>query len=185
MDLLRAVNKVLPKLGESPVTSLDTRNPTVSLILEAVDTQKRDVLLPGWWFNKFERTLYPAPSTKAIAIPPGTLSVRPMHRVKAVVRGAFLIHGDTGAAQWDAPVEVELIDDVAFGDLPEAAAQYIFYMALVETYLTDIGMEAVVQQWQSLSAGAHSTLLSEHLQNRKKSTTNSRRYWNYRNSLRS
>ena len=53
MEKIEAVNTVLNAIGEAPINSLeDTSNVDVSIILEMIKRNIRDVLLDGYDFNK-------------------------------------------------------------------------------------------------------------------------------------
>ena len=52
MEKIEAVNTVLNAIGEAPINSLeDTSNVDVSIILEKIKRNIRDVLLDGYDFN--------------------------------------------------------------------------------------------------------------------------------------
>lgn len=182
MDLLTAVNRILPALGEHPVTSITSRNPTLAIILPKIDNKLDDTLTPGYWFNTFKTTLYPD-SEKVIAIPADTLSFVPTW-VDAIQRGMRLFDPVTQTYLWSSPVEGVRITRVPFDELPESAASYVFYSALVICYVQDLGMESAVQLWQAEAAGAERRLMSEHLRNKKYSTTRSPRYARLRHAMR-
>ena len=59
MKLLDAVNLVLPKLGERPVTSLEVKHPTLAVLLPIIEQTQVNTLQRGWWFNEYEYTAYP------------------------------------------------------------------------------------------------------------------------------
>lgn len=182
MDLLTAVNRILPKLGEHPVTSLNTKHPTLAILLPQIATKLDDTLISGWWFNTFNTKLYPD-SEGGIALPLDTLSFVPK-RDLAVQRGSRLYNGSTMDYKWAAPVEGSLITRIPFDEMPESAAQHIFYASLVAAYVTDIGLENEVQIWQSEAAQAHNRMTAEHFRNKKYSTQRSPRYARYRAALR-
>lgn len=175
MELLRAVNLVMPKLGERPVTSLTVRHPTLAVLLPIIEQTRRTALGKGWWFNEFDYTAYPN-TIGEIDIGADALSFVPYKSDTAVVRGQRLFNPTNLSYVFDAPVEGKVIQDVAFDELPESAATYVFNTALIEAYTTDLGVTQELQVWQSLAGMAWSDLLSEHLRQRKHSTRKSRRW---------
>lgn len=175
MQLLDAVNLVLPKLGERPVTSLTVRHPTLAILLPIIEQTKKTALRRGWWFNEFDYTAYPGVSGE-IDIGADTLSFVPNSSGVAVVRGTRLYNPETLSYVFDAPIEGKVIHNVEFDELPDSAASYVFNSALVEAYTTDLGVTQELQVWQTLAGQAWSDMLAEHLRQRKHSTRKSRRW---------
>lgn len=175
MQLLSAVNLVLPKLGERAVTSLDVRHPTLAVLLPIIDQTQRNVLRRGWWFNEFNYKAYPSVSGE-IDVGSDTLSFIPIESDTAVVRGTRLYNPETLSYVFDSYVEGKVIQNIEFDELPDSAASYIFYASLVEAYATDLGVTQELSVWQSLAGMAWSDLLAEHLRQRKHSTRKSRRW---------
>lgn len=183
MKLLTAVNLILPKLGEHPVTRLDQKHPTLAVILPEVENQLRVMLGRGWWFNTYMYTAYPD-SEKLIVLGEDTIAFTPVD-CNCALRGKQLFNTDTQSFEFDSPVEGELREYVEFDLLPETAAQYVFNTALTIAYVTDIGMTNEIQTWQALANTAGSDLLAEHLRNRKYSTYRTRRFRKLRGAMRS
>jgi len=175
MELLDAVNLVLPKLGERAVTSLTVRHPTLAILLPIIEQTQRNVLRRGWWFNEFVYTAYPAVNGE-IDIGINTLSFVPDMPDTAVVRGQRLYNPVTLSYVFTESVPGRVIHYVEFNELPESAAQYVFNSALVDAYATDLGVTQELSVWQSLAGMSWSDLLSEHLRQRKHTTRNSRRW---------
>lgn len=185
MDLLRAVNQILPALGEHPVSSIDGKHPTVSIIVANVYNQLNDVLLKGWWFNVYESNLYPSPEGE-VALPLDTLAVLPTNpSCPGVQRNGRLYNKETMSFLWPVGISipVRLKMRLEFEDLPESAAQFVMYTSLVQTYLADIGLENIVQEWQRNAALALNAMEAEHLRNMRHSTAKSRRFRNLRRAI--
>ena len=174
MKLLTAVNLMLPRLGEHPVTSLDLKHPTVSIILPEVENELVTTLMEGWWFNAYTYTATPD-TEKFITLGTDTLSFVPCD-VDAALRGLRLFNPSTLDYTWDAPVKGTVIQRVEFDELPESAAQYVWYSALVNSYITDLGMTQDVQAWKVKADQAAVRMLAEHLRNKKYSTARSPRF---------
>lgn len=177
MKLLDAVNKILPKLGEHTVTSLESKHPTVDIIVTTVAQVQSECLLDGWWFNTFDTTLYPGEDS-SIDVPADTLSIV-TDRVPTAVRGNKLMNMQTGTYDFSEALTARRIANMPFDQLPESAATYVFYTALVDAYVTDIGLESDVRQWQAKAAAASIQLESEHLKQRRYSTVQSPRAVRY------
>lgn len=175
MLLLEAINLILPKLGEHRVTRLDIKHPTLAVILPEVENELRKLLARGWWFNEFDYTAYPD-SEKAITLGTDTITFTPGCADVAVQRGQKLYNPITLSYAFDEPVKGRARVYVPFDELPESAAQTVYYSGLTNAYITDIGLTQEVQTWGSQAAGAYSDLLSEHLRQKKYSTRQSRSF---------
>lgn len=182
MELLTLVNLVLPKLGEHAVTSLDVKHPTVAVILPILDSKITSVLLRGWWFNSYKRTLYPG-EDKSIALPASVLSFVPKCS-QAAQRNGQLFNTETGLYEWDAPVEGEFIEKLLFEECPPVVQDYLWYSTLVDAYVTDLGLAEDVRVWMRLADDALASMESEHLKQKRYSLRDSRQYRRYRSALR-
>lgn len=185
MQLLKAVNAILPKLGERPVTSLESRNPTLGVILPQIDMEIDRVLMAGWWFNTyFNVDLFPN-SEGQIDVPEDTLSfVTNATSTPAAQRGELFYNPDTRSYTFPGKITGTLRQRMTFEELPETAAQYVLYSALVTIYTTDIGLEQIVQQWMAYAHSGLAAMEQEHLRQRKYTIKNSRRYVNLRRAMR-
>lgn len=176
MDLLKAVNLILPKLGEHPVTTLDRRHSTVALILNELDSQVGTICQSGWWFNEFTTTL-PVNTDSEIALPVGTLAFVPQDTaLHPVQRAGKLFNADTLDYKWTVPMKGTVKLSIPFEELPESAAKYAWYSALCAMYVTDIGMGQDLQMWAAAANSASSDMEAEHLDQKKYSTARSARY---------
>lgn len=184
MNLLDAVNLIMPKLGERAVTSLDARHPTLAVLLPIVERTQKTMLLRGWWFNEFDYTAYPG-TDGSISMGTDTLAFVPTKSDTAVLRGGKLYNPTTLADTFTDHVQGRVVQYVTFNELPESAAAYVLYAALIDMYATDLGATDLLRVWGSLAAQAWSDLLAEHLKQRKFSTRRSRRWLSYVNALRS
>lgn len=176
MQLLFAVNSILPKLGERPVTSLEGKHPTLAIILPVMEMQRRSLLQRGWWFNEFKYTAYPNLDGE-IFLGSDFLSFIPKVPLSAAVRGERLYNPATLSYKFDEPIEGKIIQDVEFEFLPDTAARAVLYFSLSEVYVTDLDMTNEVQEWKGLAAEAWNGLLTEHLRQMRYSTQGMRT-WN-------
>lgn len=182
MDLLKAVNNILPKLGEHPVTNLDVKHPTLAIILPVIDLTLDTVLRRGWWFNEYEYTVYPD-SEQLAGVPNDTLEFLP-DETGPVVRGERFFNTTDGSFKFSGPFKGMLRLRLPFDELPESVATLVMYTALVEIYLTDIGLEQVVNEWRDKVAVADAQACSEHLRNKRHSTKKSHRFRRIRCAMR-
>ena len=182
MDLLKAVNLILPALGDHTITRVDAQHPTLAVILPVLDLKIRELLMRGWWFNEGPLTLYPD-SEGFIAIPTNTLSFLP-DEYGATIRKDRLYDMNTRGFLWSVPVRGQHQEFLEFEELPESVATLAFYSTLVQVYLVDIGLESVVAEWQKLALAAEQNASLEHLRNKRYTTRNSPRYKRYRGALR-
>ncbi len=184
MKLLDAVNLMLPKLGEHPVTSLDVRHPTLAIILPEVENELTALLIRGWWFNEFEYTAYPDIDGE-ILLGADTLAFVPLtSEPLAALRGLRLYNTKTVSYIWDSPVKGVVTQKVDFEELPESAAQYVWYSALLNALTTDLGTSPELQVWGGKAQAAWTSLLAEHLRQRRYSTKTSKRFQRLRRALR-
>jgi len=175
MNLLTAVNLMMPKVGERPVTSLEVKHPTLAVLLPLIEFNTRKTLKTGWWFNKYPYEAFPNVDGE-ITLGDDTLSFVPDYSGVAVLRGLKLFNPETLLYTFTSSVKGTVTQYVPFDELPESAAQYIFYSSLVEAYTTDIGVTQELQIWQTLAGQGWSDLMSEHLRQMKHSTRRSRKW---------
>lgn len=183
MDLLKAVNGILPVLGEHTVTRVDAKHPTLAVIVPNIEQCLTETLMRDWWFNRGDVTLYPN-SEGEISIPRNTLAFLPNAEYPGSIRGSRLYNNETMSYVWEKPVKGVIKESVEFAELPESVATYVFYYALVKTYLTDIGLEPIVAEWKEMADSAEETATREHLKNARYSTRRSGRYGRLARALR-
>ncbi|HVH93235.1 MAG TPA: hypothetical protein VM783_17860 [Candidatus Acidoferrum sp.] len=175
MQLLDAINLIMPKLGERPVTSLEVKHPTLAVLLPIVEQTRITTLQSGWWFNEYDSTLYPDVAGE-IAVGTDIITFVPQCDGEAIVRGNRLYNPKTLTFVFTQAVKGRLVQDVEFDLLPESVANYIMYSALIEAYSTDVGVTQELQVWQTLAARAFSSMTAEHLRQRKHTTRKTRRW---------
>ena len=178
MRLLQAVNQIVTALGEHRVDSIETQNPTVNLVLQALQDANRTLQTRGWWFNRYEDKLY-KDVDGTIQLPHNILQwtwkSHPSH-----IKGGMLVNSDTMSVNWDippnTPVTGEVVLLVPFEEVPEVFAQWVTHTATATAYINDYGIEDVVQHYQYLAARAESDVMREHLRHMRLRTTNHRSY---------
>lgn len=185
MKLLTAVNEILPKLGERPVTSVEAKSPTLAVILPQIDAEIHLVLAPGWWFNTcYNVDLFPD-SEGNLVVPDDTISFLPAKGYPDVIaRGGRFYNTTTRNYFFTEKIRGTLIQWVDFEDLPETAARFVLYSALVTIYATDIGLEQVVQLWRQYAQQGQTNMEQEHLRHRQYNIKQNPRYRKLRNAMR-
>lgn len=169
MELLQAVNTVLPHLGEHVVTRIEgTRHPTVDLITAAIERQRLTVLSAGLWFNEIIVDL-PVNTDGQIDVPYGTVAV---YGVDCAVEidGERFFDLLTGSVYFSKSIKVKLIRDIVFEKLPINVALAVTYAAGAEVYLQDYGRENSVEELQRMADRSWVLVHQEDLRKRRYNT---------------
>lgn len=174
MQLLDAVNYVLPKLGEHQVTSLDARSPTLRILLQLFQYHRQVILRRGWWFNEGVHTMQ-LNQYSEIEIGEDILSVSSTYGNTVARRGNKLFNIDTQTYKFSAPVQVRTLTDLDWDLLPSAVQDWVKHAVLLDQLVTDQGVTQELQVWEEARATAERQTLAEHLRARKYSTMGSRR----------
>lgn len=172
VELLRAVNRILGRLGENPVTSIENKNPTVTVILQAIADESRTAQGRGWWFNTYETKLYPDPDGR-IRLPDDTLDWQCKDR-PSVVRGKFLVCSETMSEDWSA-LGVSSLKGVRtfhleYEELPESFQEWVIARAAMRAVTNDLGMDDVVQLLMQEEHLAREKVMSDHMRHKGYST---------------
>lgn len=166
MELLQAVNTVLPHLGEHVITRVEgSKHPTVDLILAAIDRVRIRTLSEGLWFNDREVTL-PVNTDGRISTPTNTLAVYGVG-CSVELQGQHLLDLDESTTYFTKPIKVRLIRDVPFEYLPLNVALYCTYEAACEVYTQDFGYEKSYDVLQQLASKAWVKVSQENLRKEK------------------
>lgn len=165
MRLLDAVNRIMPKLNERPVTSVTQKHPTLAILMPIIENAQQQLLLKKWWFNAYRYEAFPSPDGK-IYMGSNVLAFYP-ETDGVVVRGDTLYNLIDRTHIFTASVKGEVVENMEFDLLPESAAQAVFYTALVEMFTTDIGMSKELALWSQQDDKARADLLAEHLRQKK------------------
>ena len=174
MQLLDAVNYVLPKLGEHQVTSLDARSPTLRILLQLFDAHRLAVLNRGWWFNQGTHTLPLNPASE-IDVPVNTLSISVPTEPNIGHFDGRLFNAGTQSFKFDKAVEAMLIVDVQWDALPYAVQEWVKYEVLLDQLVTDQGLTQEYNVWADKRTLAERQVLAEHLRVKQYSAKTSRR----------
>ena len=183
MELLEAVNTVLPILGEHIVTRVEgARHPTVDLITGAIERKRKAVLSEGWWFNTATRTL--SPDTEGyIATPAGIVAIYG-EDCDVEIDGSRLFDLTNDSRIFSKPILVKLIKDIEFDKLPYSCAIYITYLAAYEVYLQDYGLDNTAQALRGEAGTYYQTFSQENMRKRRYNSAPSRSTGRFRSHLR-
>lgn len=173
MELLEAINNILPYFGQAPITKIDYKHPTVAMITTVMDQVRKNMLASGWWFNSRETVLFPD-SQGHIQAPTSAVSIYSRDRMSIEIRGKFLYNVDDFTTIFTQGVKVCIHEDIKFEDLPRTAAYWIQCRTAMSAYAKDFGLEDIIQEMQVREQEAYNELLREHLRKKRYSTMNSR-----------
>lgn len=162
MKELEAVNYILTQMGEAPATSLDERSPTISLARTYMDMATTNTLAIKWWFNTITVKLAPD-SDGLINAPAGLVAIYSKEDFNVEVHGKYIHNVTSDTNRFTAPIEVELVKDVQFENLPEFAAEYIMNVALIKLYQADYGVDNNLSVISDAANNAMQNLKREHL----------------------
>lgn len=167
---LKAVNALLSGIGETPTNSLeDTGVVDVVLALQTLEYVSRNVQERGWHWNTLESYKLPRTSAGEIILPSNTLkvdTVGPDTCKPAIQRGNRLFNKKTNSYKFDSDVLVDLVEFLAFNELPQAARTYITSQSLRKFQQDRLGSDTLsgMQEkdealaWQQLQAAESETL---------------------------
>lgn len=174
MILLEAVNKIITRLGENPVDHVDVRHPTVSIVLQHLESVNKELQITGWWFN--EHTIELQPDFEGIIrVPEGTTTIL-VEGEYVHLEGRMVVDSNTLRYTWDKALKGRIKRVVPFEDTPMVFAEWVVDTASVRAYVADYGLEEVVQLWQAESAMKGQLVQKEHLIQRRVSARNTNRW---------
>lgn len=168
MNLLQAVQAVLPYVGEFPVDSIDaTDNPVVQQVLAILQRHKTAALNRGYWFNRLEQEFLPD-INGFIQLPDNALNYYIDHlelcrhgAKRYYLRGRQL-YSDLGPI-WKSGCRVRCVLDLPFDELPDVLQQVLTLQVAYSLYLQLIGADTTSQQLYQQLAGAQLELRREEL----------------------
>jgi hypothetical protein len=128
---LDAVNTILAGVGEARVLTLEPGFMTADNALHTLETVKRQVLERGWFFNTEQAFPLVPDSTGTIRLPENLLRFdgNLLQREKLATRGGRLYDLRNHTYTFDKTVKADIVVDLDYDDLPEAAKQYIMFRA--------------------------------------------------------
>ena len=177
MDLISAVNAILPALGENPVASISAKNPTVGVVLQALNHTRERLLGKGWWFNRTEVTLY-RDSFNRFTLPAHTIEWQ-YSDVPSVQRGDMLVNPEDGFSFTFPKVKSikgHVTLDVPFDDLPHSFKEWVVIRAKILAYQNDIGAGSILEEWERESYRLQSIVEMMNLRSKRTGTRRDPRY---------
>lgn len=183
MTLLEAVNLILRKIGEIPVTSIDEQYSTLTIALPALQEARIRLLSEGYWFNTYYKHVLQPDVNGQVATPANTLKFFPADEAYKWV-GKYVCMSDTGSLNVAAPVEGRLIIDVPFEELNNVAQYAIAYTAAYDTYVADIGPDDQSKDLATRVADFVDQMGGDHTISRKQNSRTRKQQQRWRQSLR-
>lgn len=172
MQKLTVVNRMLATMAEKKLTSLTDTHRMLADCLDVLDEANRQIQADGWWFNLENVTLVPNIVDSGLYLPNDCLSVRTPTR-NLVKRGNRVYNLDEGSYIFDKDLDVELIREVEFEDLPEIAASYIAAKAVYQFQTSFDGDKLRTDQLQATVNETFIGINSAHTRNRRSNFINS------------
>lgn len=183
MTLLESINLCLHALGETRVSSTDIRHPTVDLARSTIAIKQRALLESGKWFNTTRVRMYPNDEGR-VEYPVDALTVQDANgRVVYTMRGKMLFNVTDNTQLFTGPVDLIVMYDVDFEDLPECVATVVTYRAVRAMYVGDFGNDSSVSDHIQNEQMAYLTMETLHMRNMQYNTRRRRGYRKYRNAL--
>ena len=125
-----AINLMLSGIGENPVNSLeDDGQVDTVLARQTLHAVSRDLQEKGWHWNTLEGlVLATTLPDNEITLPANTLKVDTVgadEHLNVIQRGSRLFNKTTNSYRFDKAVKVNLVEFLAFNELPQAARTFI------------------------------------------------------------
>lgn len=152
MNLRDAINEILLSLNELPLDITDlVEDIGIAVIVDKeLGIARKKVLSEGWYFNVLNRTLVPD-IQGYIVVPQTFLSVDGASNI--MVRDWKLFDSSAKTFKFEDPVNVDVIEDIVFDDIPFHIANYIVQMASLQAYINVVGnSDDIVLRRNSLQA---------------------------------
>ena len=167
MTELEALNTVLEGIGVYPVTSYDSPHPDAVRARQHLRRFSNELQSRGWWFNRDTGlTLTPGAVDKKILLPSNTLSVDAVDtRLNVIQRGNYLYDQDNNTFVFDNAIEVDLITELNFEDMPSTMQSYITRSAQVEFAIVNEGDQNKIKSLQATLHTVKSTVIADDMKN--------------------
>lgn len=140
MNRRDAINEILLSLNELPldVDDLIEDLPTAVIVDRELTIARKKVLSYGWSFNSLTITLVPD-NEGYIRLSDQFLSVDGFDDNDIIVRDWKLFNKSTMSYKFSGGVEVDIIEDSAFDDIPFSVANLIVQTASLQAYINIVG----------------------------------------------
>jgi hypothetical protein len=182
LDKLGAVNLILRKLGEIPVTNIDEPYPTLAVALPALDEAQVTVLSEGYWFNTFYETVLQPLVDGRVLVPLDCLKFFP-ESAEFTFTGTQIRDSATANEFLFKPVAGRLVLNMAFEQLPQVARYAIAYTAAADVYRGDIGPDETYIDLSRTRDLYIQQLNGDHTVSRKQNSRTRKQFERFRRSL--
>ena len=165
---LRAVNSILGSIGQSPVTSLNFKNPEIEFIYNILTEVSKDVQNEGWQFN-LEENVTVTPSGNKISL--GNEEIRinvhsagddtklidTVIRYDGANRRVYSLEDNKFDAFTESTYKADIVTLYLFEKIPNVFQRYITYRSAVRAATQLIANPQLVQllQLQEITARAN------------------------------
>ena len=165
---LRAVNSILGSIGQSPVTSLNFKNPEIEFIYNILTEVSKDVQNEGWQFN-LEENVTVTPSGNKISLGNEELRIN-VHsagddtklidtviRYDGANRRVYSLEDNKFDAFTESTYKADIVTLYLFEKIPNVFQRYITYRSAVRAATQLIANPQLVQllQLQEITARAN------------------------------
>lgn len=144
MTELDAVNQMLENINESPVDTLeDVEFTLASVALKVLRRVSNKVQAKGWAFNSEIRYVIQPDSEGHVVLPANTLKVDPSTASRDYVQRGNRLYDRVGHTfVVSEPVELDLVVELAFEDLPASVQHYLAIKAARDFARTQVGSQS-------------------------------------------
>ena len=182
LDKLGAVNLILRKLGEIPVTNIDEPYPTLAVALPALDEAQVTVLSEGYWFNTYYGTTLQPLTDGRVLVPLDCLKFFP-DEAEFTFTGTQIRDSATADEFLFKPVKGRLVLNMDFEQLPQVARYAIAYTAAADVYRNDIGPDETYVDISGYRDRFIQQLNGDHTVSRKQNSRNRKQFERFRRAL--
>tara|TARA_R100000808_G_scaffold6975_5_gene20489 strand:+ start:7796 stop:8386 length:591 start_codon:yes stop_codon:yes gene_type:complete len=146
---LEAINTMLRNIGERQVATLvDSTRGDVAAAVSELNAISRAVQGEGWHWNYEKQELSPG-TDKKISVPSNALYAGVVgqagYRDEVVLRGDYFYNKTDNTYLFTDDIEVEMVLQVSFEELPEEARQYIMIRAARVLAQNRVGDQTIIQ----------------------------------------
>lgn len=161
MKKLDAVNRLLKSVASGKVSTLTTVDTETQNAIDTLEETSLRVQSKGWYFNKERMKLTPTTNNE-IRLPNGTLSVIGTHtRDRYIQRDGKLYDRLNNTFTITSTVEVDIVIEQNFEDIPHTCAEYITNASVYDFFLDYGGEKHIAQHLYQKMIEAQSAAFSE------------------------
>lgn len=150
---LETINKMLSASGLAPVADMNTQHPSYKKALLKLTDVSRSVQSQGYWFNSSTQTLTPT-IDGSVYVPNQALHCSALDEEDVadgiVARGSRMYSTANRTYTLNKSVRVELVELLAYDELPPAVAEFIAARAVHEFYLDQGGQEPKLSEYRGM-----------------------------------